>query len=165
MTPSEVALVWAVPAAIAVHNLEEALWLPAWSARKAGRWSSRAGAWEFRFAVVVLTGLAILIGALTQLNGWASPWHYLLGCYALGQAINVFIPHAAATVVTRSYAPGLATGALLVLPAAALLLHTGFAAHQLQAGRFALTAAVFLPALVLSIPVLFHIGRWLHRTA
>ena len=31
---------WLFPAAITVHNLEEAIWLPAWS-RTAGRWHVR----------------------------------------------------------------------------------------------------------------------------
>jgi hypothetical protein len=48
------------PVAITVHNLDEAVWLPAWS-RTAGRWHVGVGAFEFRLAVAVLTALAWVV--------------------------------------------------------------------------------------------------------
>jgi uncharacterized protein with HXXEE motif len=50
-------LTWLFVLAVGLHNLEEALWLPAWSER-AGRWCNPVGAREFRFAVVILTAAA-----------------------------------------------------------------------------------------------------------
>jgi hypothetical protein len=44
----------AFPVAFALHNLEEAIWLPAWS-RTAGVFDPVVGGFEFRFAVLVLT--------------------------------------------------------------------------------------------------------------
>ena len=45
---------WLFVFAVAVHNLEEAIWLPAWSQR-AGRCYHGVGNAEFRFAVTLLT--------------------------------------------------------------------------------------------------------------
>ena len=67
--------------------------------------------------------------------------------------------HAAATLATRTYAPGLATGLVLVLPAAVAVLSAGFSRHELQLGRFLLTAGIFIPAVLRSIPLLFWAGR------
>jgi hypothetical protein len=53
-TMSETILIWMVPAAIALHNLEEALWLPAWSESRAGRWHRAVGVFEFRMNAVEL---------------------------------------------------------------------------------------------------------------
>lgn len=164
MPLDEIVLIWVVPLAVALHNLEEAIWLPDWSGRAAGRWHRPVGKWQFRFAVSVLTAGVIVIAAGTQLAGWASAWHYFLAAYALGQGLNIFVPHLIATIATRSYAPGLLSGALLVLPAAAALLTTSFtrgqlARGQLQPGRFILTAALFIPGMLVSIPILFWIGK------
>ena len=151
MTSSEVTLVWAAPTAIAFHYLEEVIWLPAWSVRGTGRWYRPVSILEVRFASTVLTALVVVIGALTQLKGFGSVWHYLLASIALGQGINILIPHASATIATRTYAPGLGTGLAFVLPAAAAVLFTGFSRHQLQSGRFLLTAVIFIPAVLVSV--------------
>ena len=59
---------WLFPAAITVHNLEEAIWLPGWS-RTAGEWHAGVGAFEFRFAVAVLTALAWVVTGLSLHGG------------------------------------------------------------------------------------------------
>jgi hypothetical protein len=158
---SETLLFWSLPVAIAIHNLEEALWLPRWSERRAARWHRAVGAWPFRFAVVILTVLAFAVAAMAQVGGRGSLGHYLLASYALGQAVNVFVPHLAAAVVTRACAPGLLTGIALVIPTAWLILSLSFSAGYLHTTRFIVVAAVFIPAVLLSIPVLFRLGRFL----
>jgi hypothetical protein len=59
---------WLAPLAFAVHNVEEAIWLPSWSPR-AGRWHPVVGAGPFRFAVIVLTGEAVAIAARSARDG------------------------------------------------------------------------------------------------
>jgi hypothetical protein len=156
---SESLLIWSVPVAIAFHNLEEAIWLPRWSNERAGRWHPSVGPWPFRFAVVILTAIAFLVAAMAQFGGSGSLGHYLLGSYALGQAINVFLPHAVATIATRTYAPGLLTGIVFVLPTAFIFLTHSFTEDHLQTTRFLIVAAVFILLLLFSIPVLFQLGR------
>jgi hypothetical protein len=49
--------IWMFPIALTLHNLEEAIWLPAWSQR-AGFWNSPVDATEFRVAGALLAILA-----------------------------------------------------------------------------------------------------------
>ncbi|MBD3374072.1 HXXEE domain-containing protein [candidate division KSB1 bacterium] len=156
-------LIWGVPVVILVHNIEEAIWLPRWANQYAGRWHKPVGAAEFRFAVVVLSLLAFVLAGLTHISGFGSIWHYLLAAYALGQAINIFVPHLVVTLVTRHYAPGLITGLVLVLPAAWVFLNHGFSREYLDFATFGISSVIFIPIVLLSIPLLFRLGRKLYR--
>src|SRR5260370_40939340 len=53
-------LLWLFPIALTLHNLEEAIWFPAWS-QHGGFWERPIGATEFRIAAVLLTILAFAI--------------------------------------------------------------------------------------------------------
>jgi len=75
----------------------------------------------------------------------------------------VFFPHIVATVATRTYPPGLLTGLLFVLPSATEPILRSFVGQQLEVGRFLVVSAIFIPLMLLSIPVLFRIGRALHK--
>lgn len=67
---------WLFAAAVAAHNTEEAIWLPAWS-KTASKWHPAVTAIEFRFATAVLTLLAILAAALAG-RGKGSAGAYLV---------------------------------------------------------------------------------------
>ena len=152
--------VWVFPVALALHNLEEALWLPGWRAAGGSRlWRRPVSAGEFRFAVAVLTTLALLLAGLTQAAGPASLWHYLLVAYAFAQSLNVLVPHLLLSLATRTYMPGLLTGVSFVWPAAWLLSSRSVGGGQIQLERLLPLAAGFALALLLSIPLLFRIGR------
>jgi hypothetical protein len=84
-------LPWLFPIATTLHNLEEAVWLPAWSASTRGtRFHPPVGAPEFRFALAVLTILAFAVTALAvrRPERWLHP---ALG-YAGAMFLNVFFP-------------------------------------------------------------------------
>jgi hypothetical protein len=157
-------LTWAVAISIALHNTEEAVWLPAWSQSRAGRWHRPVTPRSFRFAVAVLTLVAFAVAAWAHARGPGSLGHQILAAYALGQGANVFLPHVVATVATRTYAPGLLTGLFLVLPSTSAFLIQSFTSQQLSLGRFLLVAAVFIPVMLLSIPLLFKVGASSLRT-
>ena len=156
-----IALVIAFCAAVTVHNLEEALFLPAWS-KVATRFHAPVGAFEFRFAVVAVTLAAYVCAALAAAGSTLGV--YLVCGYALGMAVNAFVPHLAATVALRRYAPGTATGLLLNLPIGVALI--AFAARE---GRIAWPTFVWagpmtMVALVAAIRPLFALGRaWVRR--
>jgi hypothetical protein len=156
-------LIWMVPTAIALHNVEEALWLPAWSRTIAGRWHRPVSASAFRFAVIILTTLAVAIAILAQLGGYGSLGYYLLASYALGQSINIIVPHFVATIATRTYAPGLASGIFFVLPASAVFLIDVFLSPDFNLRRFLIVSVVFIPLVVLSIPVLLWAGQMIEK--
>jgi Protein of unknown function with HXXEE motif len=64
---------------------------------------------EFRFAVLVLTIAAFGLTYLSSRKGKQSVWSYLLFGYIIAMLVNVFIPHVPATLILRSYTPGVIT--------------------------------------------------------
>lgn len=147
------------PLAVTFHNLEEALWLPDWSARHPFRGQPNVAAGPFRFAVIVLTLTAYLLAGLAMAQGFGSFPHYLLAAYAAAQCLYVVFPHLVASIRSRSYMPGLASGVMLVLPVSGMYLVSSFALESLEWPRFARTTALVIPALLVSQPLLFRLGR------
>lgn len=153
---------WLFALAVTVHNLEEALLLPAWS-QKAGKWHHPVGAAEFRFAVVVLTLLAYTAAALAAVYGRESAGAYFLSGYALAMLLNVLFPHVIATVFMRRYAPGTLTALLLNLPVTILLLRQGLQEGYIQLQKFTWAGPLVVLGLLAAIPVLFALGKRLSK--
>lgn len=151
-------LTWLFVLALAVHNLEEALWLPAWS-QKAGRWHFPVGAPEFRFAVFVLTAAAAAFALAANLGGKGSIGAYLVCGYALAMLLNVAFPHVLASLVLREYAPGTLTALLFNLPACALLLGHALRERYVEVQLFLWAGPLVVVAIAGSIPILLAIGR------
>jgi len=129
-------LAWLFAAVVAIHNLEEAAFLPAWSGQ-AGRWHRRVGASEFRFAVFVLTVLAGVAALIATVQGRESFGAYVLTGYALAMLLNVAFPHLLATLAMGRYMPGTATALVLNLPdARRARLRADFAAIRSSAAPF-----------------------------
>jgi len=103
--------------ALTVHNVEEAIWLPAFGRETGARDIDPT---DFRVAVAIFTLGAYAICASSL--AWRSP---VLVCALAGlgatMALNGFLPHLAATIRFRRYAPGTATGLVLDLPAGVAL--------------------------------------------
>ncbi len=153
---------WLFALAATLHNLEEAVWLPRWS-QQGGRWRIRVDAFEFRFAVLVLTVLAYGVAWLAAMGGPESIGAYALAGYALAMLLNVFFPHLWVTLASRRYAPGTATALLLNLPACSLLLYLELKDGAIVAGKVLLLGPAFVVALLAGIPLLFFLGRMIHR--
>lgn len=153
-----VALSWLFVIATAAHNAEEAIWLPAWS-RTAGRWRRAVGATEFRFAVAVLTALAIISAWLATMQGKESMGAYLMASYALAMALNAIFPHLLASLALRCYMPGTATGMLVNLPIGVALLTRALREGYIEASAFLKFGPLIVIGVVASIPLLFRIGR------
>ncbi len=151
-------LSWLFAAAITLHNLEEALWLPRWS-QSAGRWHHPVGEREFRFAVGVLTAIAYIAACLSVLGGKESKGAYLIAGYALTMLLNVFFPHLLATLIMRRYAPGTATSLLLNLPITVLLLYQGLQQSYIRLSTLIWAGPLVVAAILGTIPLLFAIGR------
>jgi len=154
-------LQWLFPIVITIHNIEEAVWLPAWSVH-ASRFHRPVGAFEFRFAVTVLTLLGYVITYLSAIHGSGSAATGLFCAYCLAMLLNALVPHLAATIVLRRYAPGLATGLLLNVPVTAWILHRALTEGHATVKILAISSAVMIPALLVSIPVLFALGRFIN---
>ena len=149
---------WLFPVAFAIHNIEEALWLPKWS-QSAGRFHKPVGPFEFRFAIIVLTALATIITAFLYGSGKQSVPSYLFFAYNFGMLLNVFMPHLTATIALKKYCPGLLTGILMLLPTTGLLLRYGYNNQYFLFPMFWYVTIPFAAIVIGSIPLLFKIGR------
>jgi hypothetical protein len=150
-------LIWIFPLALAVHNLEEAFWFPAWS-QHAGFWARPIGTTEFRVAVLILTLLALALtvwSARTRQQSFAT---YTLAGFLFAMLLNVVF-HVAATSGLRQYAPGVVTAVLINLPVMGYLLWRMFQEEWVSWPK-ALLAFIVVPlAMLLLIPALLWIGR------
>jgi hypothetical protein len=119
--PSFARLQWALPVAVTLHNLEEAIWLPS-AAKHFDMLPRHMSPGRFRIGVGVLTVAAYLITWFSVADGPASTWTYLFVAYTFAMFLNVFVPHVPAAILLRRYAPGVVTAVLVNLPVTTLLL-------------------------------------------
>ncbi|WNG39415.1 HXXEE domain-containing protein [Archangium violaceum] len=147
---------WLFPFALTFHNLEEALWLPGWS-QQAGALHPPVGTGEFHFAVGVVTAAGWWLTWMASRRG--GRWLALAAGSWVLMLLNVLLPHVLATVLMHRYAPGVVTALMLNLPVNALLLRRALAEGVLTRRAIAWGAAVVVPTVAASLPVLFWVGR------
>lgn len=152
------ALAWLFTAGVVLHNAEEALFLPAWSSRRRGRWRPSVERGAFRFAVVVLTLLLVAIAAAASVAGADSPWAYLLAGYVFAMVANVFVPHVLGSVLLRSYVPGTATALAFNLPLGLLFLQRALAEGFVRWETLVWVAPATALALAALVPLLLLAG-------
>lgn len=151
-------LAWLFALAVTIHNVEEAILLPAWS-QTAGRWHHPVGPREFRFAVSVLTVAACVAVLMAVIQGKESVGAYFLSGYALAMLLNVLFPHVIATVVLRRYAPGTLTSLFLNLPVTLLLIRQGLQEGYIHLQKFLWAGPMVVVMILLSIPLLLALGK------
>jgi hypothetical protein len=150
---------WLFPAAVTLHNLEEAIWLPEWVAKHSGELPFVISPGAFRFAAAVLTVAAYVITYLSVRRGRESIWAYVLFGYAAAVLVNVFVPHVPAALIFRSYVPGLATAVVLNLPVMSFILMNAIK-QGCVSGRKAVAFGIGVPVGISGIiPVLFAVGK------
>ncbi len=141
-------LQWLFPIAVALHNAEEAIWMPGWTARHAAQLPVHPPpAGELRVALLVLTVLALAVTALSAKKGARSLWAYLTFGYIVAMWVNVLVPHLPATMIFFSYTPGVATAVLINLPVMSYLAVRAMA-EEWVSGWKAAVAAVGVPAVL-----------------
>jgi hypothetical protein len=115
-------LQWLFPIAVALHNAEEAIWMPAWDVGRLEDVVGRPpGATEIRAALVVLTVAAFAVTYLSARRGPETIWAYLTFGYISAMLANVFVPHVPVAILLRGYAPGAVTAVLINLPVMSIL--------------------------------------------
>lgn len=143
--------------AITLHNLEEALWLPKWSQLDSS-FQKTVTPNEFHFAVLIITALAYLV-AFLYLNFLESnifKWAYV--GFMGSMIFNAIFPHLIATLLTKTYTPGLTTALLLNIPINTVIL---FKLHDLKLvslKEIVLSTVVIGVILLAMIPLLFMLG-------
>jgi hypothetical protein len=87
-------LQWLFPVAVALHNGEEAIWMPAWDVQHAAQLPMHPpSAVVIRIALIVLTAAAFLVTYLSAREGPESVWAYLTFGGIVAMLTNVFVPH------------------------------------------------------------------------
>lgn len=149
-------LSWLFALGVALHNAEEAWLLPSWPRRPRFRWAA-VEAGPFRFAAAMLSLVALLAAWLASAGGAHSLGAYFIAGYAAAMVLNVFVPHVAATVALRAYAPGTATALLCNLPLGGWLVYRSLAEHWIEPTVFAVSG----PLTVLGVAALGASLLWL----
>ena len=148
---------WLATAGVLAHNLEEARRLPAWS-RDAGWWYPPVGATEFRFAASVLSFALVAAAAFAHACGPRSLAIHGFAAYLAAMVLNA-VTHAVATVAGRRYMPGTATALLLNLPLGTTFVVRGLREGAVEPITLWYTGALVGAVLLVSIPLLFALGR------
>jgi len=152
-------LIWLLAITETIHNLEEAVWLPAWSAT-AGVWHPPVGVFEFRFAVTIVTMICYGVIYLYYRSGNKLMTYILAGTLAL-ILINIIIPHMAATLSLRQYVPGVISGLLLNAPVTLYLLRRGFREGIFSTRMLLFGTLGFAIVMVPLLPVLMRAGKFI----
>ena len=149
---------WIFALGAVAHNAEEALLFPAWSVRF-GRWYASVSAEAFRVAAVIMSVLALLAALFASLGGAQSVGAYLISGYALAMALNALVPHIAATVALRVYAPGAVTALLFNLPLGGWLVYRALVEGYVDPKVFVWVGPAIVVCMLASIPLLLGIGK------
>ena len=140
-----------------LHNLEEAIWLPAWS-KHASSFHPEVRKNEFHFAVIVVTAIGYLLTLLHFADDKNNPLiQNVYYGFVLMMCLNVLFPHLIATVVLKRYAPGLVTGLLLNLPFGLLLVRQALS-HGTALLYLVISALSITVIMLALINLLFKIG-------
>ncbi|OIU73055.1 HXXEE domain-containing protein [Rossellomorea aquimaris] len=143
--------------AISLHNLEEALWLPQWS-QMGMALQKPVTSNEFHFAVLIITALAYLISFL-YVSFPESKWMKWAFTGFLGSMIiNAVFPHLLASILTKTYAPGVGTALLLNIPVNTVILYRLHREKCISRKEIFLSTVVIGVLLLALIPVLFMLG-------
>jgi hypothetical protein len=141
--------------AVTIHNIEEAIWLPAFSRTVPGFGIDDASE---RFAITVLTiALWAIVGWAVRRRGGRTATTLLAG-YTCGMLLNVFVPHVVGTLVLWRYVPGTASALLLNLPAGVWLLRTMRQSDALRPRSLRVIAPAGVVLLAASVPALQWVG-------
>jgi hypothetical protein len=147
-------LQWLFPVAVTLHNSEEAIWMPGWDLQHAAQLPVHPpGALKIRIALLLLTVAAFALTSLSVRKGPESVWAYLMFGYIVSMLANVFVPHVPATIVFRSYTPGVATAVSVNLPVMSWLAREAVRQRWVSGWR----AAVFGVAMPLALGSLIWI--------
>lgn len=145
--------------AFSLHNIEEGIWLVRESAQpsKINR-HPQPKQDQFLFAVLYVTGVALLVTALYLLypNQWFLKYAYF--GYVGAMILNVFLVHLSSTILEKRYSPGLMTGLLVLVPINGLLIARAFQFGLLSLPGLLGATAVMAALLLLAIPVMFRLA-------
>jgi Protein of unknown function with HXXEE motif len=133
---------------VTLHNLEEAIFLAAWTRSHLKLWFEPDPTiyWVLTSLVSVVIWIPI-VGVCISKEG--SHFQEALSGFALAMAINAVLPHFIISLVKHSYSPGVGTGMLFNLPLGVLLIQEQVRDSAIPAGE--VWRAALLYALLLTV--------------
>jgi hypothetical protein len=139
---------WLFPISYLIHIAEE-YWggFPAWIARFWGVESSLSNFLSWNVGALIMMALGVVVALKTKSYRW------LLVSFGTVVLINGLV-HAGASVVTRSYSPGVISGLLLFIPLGAITLLRA----RSTVNRRSLRAGVIVGVLMHAVVVLLAFG-------
>lgn len=143
-------LVVVAPLIFAIHNVEEAPRMAAWSASTPVRMVPRVGNGQFVLAVSLLTLLVVAVAAWAWLRPESRAATLTIVVVQAAIAFNAIVPHLALFLRTRGYNPGLVSAALLVLPFSWVFFREAAAAHVVE-GRTLIVAFLAAPPVMVAL--------------
>ena len=150
------------PIAITLHNLEEAIWLPAWT-KHAKQFHKPIEANVFYFAVIFVTILAYLSTFLAVAFPSSWLWKYIFHGFLGAMILNTFFPHLVSTIILRRYSPGLVTGLFLLLPINSIILYQSVMLGHIKLTDLMISILIVSLALLSFLPLFFKIGEQLAK--
>ena len=150
------------PIAITLHNLEEAIWLPAWT-KHAKQFHKPIEANVFYFAVIFVTILAYLSTFLAVAFPSSWLWKYIFHGFLGAMILNTFFPHLVSTIILRRYSPGLVTGLFLLLPINSIILYQSVMLGHIKLTDLMISILIVSLALLSFLLFFFKIGEQLVR--
>jgi hypothetical protein len=147
---------------VALHNLEEALTMPAWMDRELPALLARTG-WpatppsrsDLYAGLVMVTIVPAVILAAASREA-AGRWTLRAGLLIAGIFFwNAFVPHLTSALYLRGYTPGVLTAGLLTLPWAVAVFR-----HAIQAGRVTTAEAAAVLAVAAVVYPLGMFALW-----
>jgi hypothetical protein len=140
-----------------LHNLEEAVWLPAWS-KCASKFHPVVKKNEFHFAVISVTAIGYLLTFFHLTDNQNSALiEYLYYGFILMMCLNALFPHLVATVALKRYSPGLITGLSLNVPLGISLIRQGLL-NGIVPLCLMIAALLLTVIMLILINLLFKIG-------
>ena len=147
---------------VALHNLEEALTMPAWIERELPALLARTG-WpvtppsrsDLYAGLVMVTIVPAVILAAASREA-AGRWALRAGLLIAGVFFwNAFVPHLTSAIYLRAYTPGVLTAALLTLPWAVAVFR-----KAIQAGKATTAEAAAVLAVAAVVYPLGMLALW-----
>jgi hypothetical protein len=160
-------LQWLVPVFALLHNLEEALTMPAYAPLMRHRLAGLVPrgllaatedlSW-FYLALVIVTVIPLLV-VLVATTG--KPKRGAVWAVVLVQSVflvNVFVPHVPAALMLGGYAPGVVTALLIQLPYSLYFLRRSVKEGVVSRAAAAVALMVAVPLLVLGLSLMYIIA-------
>ncbi len=149
-------LIWALAISETLHNLEETIWMPAKS-QSFHSWQAPVTAFEFRFAVIVLT--LLIYAVIYFFSKKEHPaLNFMMAGVLLAILFNVFVPHLVGSIILGDFIPGVVTGVLFNLPVTFYLLWRGLREKLYTFKTLLLGGIVFSVIGLALIPVCFSLA-------